>query len=260
MELADKVVVVTGASHGIGRAVAHALVAAGARVVFAARSLDALQAEVARASANGGRALALELDVTSQASVDAALERALSCFGRIDVLVNNAGNGGAVELWAGSAPGATQDMFEVHVLGCERMMRAVVPVMKTQGGGTIVNVASTVAWVPMPGAAAYSAAKAAVVALSDALRSELARDGIDVRVFTPPHTSTDAGKAWPLPLPKIFAPDWVADQLVRALRGSRPRVIVGGNGMLLLLQRIWPRLAARIMNGIGWKTLARLHA
>ena len=81
-----------------------------------------------------------------------------------------------------------------------------------------------------------------------------------MRVFTPPHTSTDAGKAWPLPPPKIFAPEWVADQLVHALRGSSPRVIVGGNGVLLLLQRIWPRLAARIMNGIGWKTLARLHA
>jgi short-subunit dehydrogenase len=95
----------------------------------------------------------------------------------------------------------------------------------------------------MPGASAYSAAKAAVVALSESLRAELRGSGIDVRVFTPPHTSTTSGKHWPLDLPKIFEPAWVAQQFVRALRGDRPRAMPGGNAMLLLVQRVWPGLA-----------------
>src|SRR5688500_17261105 len=99
MELADKVIVVTGASHGIGRAVAHALVAQRARVVFAARSLPALQVEAERARDAGGCALAVELDVTSPDSVATAVARVREHFGRIDVLINNAGNGGAVQLW-----------------------------------------------------------------------------------------------------------------------------------------------------------------
>jgi len=260
MELENQVVVVTGASSGIGLAIARALVARRARVVFAARTLPKLQAEVERAGEDGGQALAVELDVTSESSVARAVQSVLQRFGRIDVLINDAGNGGTLGLWSAAGPSATRDMFEVHVLGSERMMRAVVPAMREQGGGVIVNFASTVAWVPMPGAAAYSSAKAAVVALSHALRAELARERIDVRVFAPPHTSTDAGKLWPLPLPKIFTPEQVAEQLVRALRGSKPRVIPGGNAMLLLLQRISPRLAAWIMDGIGWRTLARLQA
>jgi NADP-dependent 3-hydroxy acid dehydrogenase YdfG len=257
MELRDKVILVTGASSGIGLAAAHALCAEGARVVFAARSLQKLEAEAARA---GDRALAVALDVTSDASVAAAVESVLERCGRIDVLLNDAGNGGALRPWTAADPAATRELFEVHVLGAERMMRAVVPVMRAQGAGVVVNFASTVAWVPMPGAAAYSSAKAAVVALSHALRAELAGDGIDVRVFAPPHTSTEAGKAWPLGLPKIFEPEWVARQIVQALRGRRARVIPGGNGMLLLLQRIAPALAARIMNRIGHAATARALA
>jgi NAD(P)-dependent dehydrogenase (short-subunit alcohol dehydrogenase family) len=260
MELANKVVVVTGASNGIGLAIAHALAAQRARVVFAARTLPKLEIEAASARANGGHALAVELDVTSEASVARAVDSVLQQLGRIDVLINNAGNGGAVGLWSAAGPSAMRDMFDVHLLGSERMMRAVVPAMRAQGSGVIVNFASTVAWVPMPGAAAYSSAKAAVVALSHALRAELAREGIDVRVFAPPHTSTDAGKAWPLPLPKIFTPDEVADQLLSALRSNEPRAVPGGNALLLFMQRVSPRLAASIMDTIGWKTLARVQA
>jgi short-subunit dehydrogenase len=123
----------------------------------------------------------------------------------------------------------------------------------------VVNIASTVAWVPMPGAAAYSAAKAAVLALSDTWRAELAPCGIDVRVFSPPHTRTDAGLAWPLPLPKIFEPQWVADAFVQWLRCDRVVATPGGNGGLLALQRMSPALARRIMNRIGFEALRRVE-
>lgn len=252
MDPKGKVIVVTGASNGIGLEVARALVREGATVVFAARSLEKLEEEVARV---GAGAMAVRMDVTSSESVNAAVSRVIERLGRIDVLINNAGNGGNLGWWASADADQTRAMFDVHVLGAERVMRAVLPAMQRQRAGTIINFASTVAWVPMPGAAAYSAAKAAVVALSSTLRTELKGQGIDVRLFAPPHTSTEA--AWPLDLPKIFAPEWVAAQVVKALRGNRAQVIPGGNAALLLIQRFSPRLAAWIMNGLGFKAVAK---
>jgi NAD(P)-dependent dehydrogenase (short-subunit alcohol dehydrogenase family) len=254
----DKVIVVTGASSGIGLAIAHALVREGARVAFTARSADRLKAEVERAMLGGGDAIAVPMDVTSDGSVEAAIEVVLARYGRVDVVVNNAGNAGEMNLWSVTSPSALREMFDVHLLGTERVMRAVLPTMRQQGGGMIVNFASTVAWVPMPGVAAYSAAKAAVVSFSEALREELKGEQIDVRVFAPPHTSTEAGKRMPLDLPKIFEPDWVASELVAFLRGKQARALPGGNGMLLFIQRLSPRLASRIMSGLGFKALAKV--
>ena len=254
MELADRVVLVTGASMGIGREIARALAREGCRVVLAARSEERLRAE---AEAIGPRALAARMDVTSDASVAAAMAEIEAHWGRLDVVVNNAGSGGPVRRWAESETESTRAMFEVHVLGSERVMRAAVPLMLRQGGGTIVNFSSTLGWVAMPGTASYNAAKAAVVMLSQTVREELKAQGIDVRVFAPPHTSTESGKAMPLNLPKIFEPEWVADQFVRFLRGRRARALPGGNGSLLVLQRLSPGFAQWIMNRIGFGALER---
>lgn len=264
MQLRDSTAIVTGASSGIGLDIARALLREGARVAFAARSLDRLERAVADSSAGPNQAIAVRLDVTDDASVAAAVASVRHAFGRIDLLVNNAGNGGAVGWWSRADSASVRDMFDVHVFGAERVSRAVLPAMLEQRAGVIVNFASTVAWVPMPGAAAYSAAKAAVVAMSESLRAELRASGIDVRIFSPPHTSTDAGRRWPLDLPKIFAPEWVAEQFIRALRRDAVCATPGGNGALLFIQRVAPSLATRIMNGLGFRALAKcsngLHA
>jgi 3-oxoacyl-[acyl-carrier protein] reductase len=257
MVLKDKVVVVTGASMGIGLEIARELAREGCRVAFAARSLDKLEQAVREA---GGQALAVEMDVTRDASVHGAVARVEQAFGRIDVLVNNAGSGGGVRRWHESGSRTLQDMLDVHVMGSERVMRAAAPLMLRQGGGTIVNFTSTLGYVPMPGTAAYNAAKAAVVMLSKTLRAELKPHGIDVRLFAPPHTSTESGKEMPLNLPKIFEPEWVAKQFVKFLRGRRAEVLAGGNGSLLLLQRVSPALAGRIMENIGFGALERVEA
>src|SRR5690606_29861290 len=122
------------------------------------------------------------------------------------------GSGGGIGRWRDGDSAALRAVFDVHVFGTERVMRAVVPALARQGGGTIINFSSTLGYVPMPGTSAYNAAKASVVMLSRTLRAELASSGIDVRVFSPPHTSTESGKEMPLDLPKIFEPEWVAER------------------------------------------------
>lgn len=249
---AGDVVMVTGASSGIGLAASRALARAGATVVLAARSGAKLEQEAEGIRREGGRALAVALDVTSDASVRDGVAEVLARLGRIDVLINNAGNGGRLARWADTDPAATRVMFEVHVFGMERVSRAVLPAMLARGRGTIVNIASVVAEVPMPNAAAYCAAKAAVVAFSGSLRGELGPRGIDVRVFAPPHTRTAAGDAWPLGLARTFSPEWVADALVRSLRRGDARVFAGSTSwMLLALHRVAPGLASRVMTDIG---------
>lgn len=248
---ASSVVLVTGASSGIGLHIGRALARRGASVAFAARRRQVLEQEVKAVVAAGGRAMAVTLDVTSPASASQAVHEVVERFGRLDVLVNNAGNGGDLGWWADAPAELAQRQFGVHVLGAEHMTRAALPVMRARRVGVIVNFGSTVGFVPMPGAALYSAAKAAVIAWSTALRTELAPENIDVRVFSPPHTSTEAGKQWPLALPKVFEPEWVAEAFVSFLDSNRASALPGGNGGLLMLQRVWPSLAARIMNGLG---------
>ena len=256
MEPKGKVILVTGASSGIGLATARALAREGAQVVIAARSLDALEAEAERLRRGGDTALAVAMDVTSDASVAAAVEGIVRRFGRIDVVVNNAGNAGRLTFWAAADPAATRQMFDVHVFGMERVTRAVLPHMLEQGGGTVVNIASTLAWVPMPMAAAYSAAKAAVLSFSESLRAELADRGVEVMLFAPPHTRTPS--EMPLRGPRIHSPEWVAEELVRSLRRGRACFLAGAsNRALLVMRRIAPGVASRIMRDIGLRAGAR---
>jgi NAD(P)-dependent dehydrogenase (short-subunit alcohol dehydrogenase family) len=260
VDINDQVWLVTGASSGIGRAVASALARRGARVALAARSMPLLQRSADELTGDGAQAIAVSMDVCRDDSVAAGIGQALSAWGRIDGVANLAGNGGTLARWSDTSARDTQAMFDVHVMGAERVLRAVLPALKRQRRSVVVNIASTVAWVPMPGAAAYSAAKAAVLALSDTWRAELAPCGIDVRVFSPPHTRTDAGLAWPLPLPKIFEPQWVADAFVQWLQRDRVVATPGGNGALLALQRMSPALARCIMHRIGFEALRRVES
>jgi short-subunit dehydrogenase len=113
--------------------------------------------------------------------------------------------------------------------------------------------------VPMPAAAAYCAAKAAILSFSESLRSELAPHGIHVLVFAPPHTDTEAGRAWPLDV-QTFPPEWVADEFVKALRRGRSTFLAGAsNRALLWIRRIAPALASRIMTSVGLRAVAKVR-
>jgi NAD(P)-dependent dehydrogenase (short-subunit alcohol dehydrogenase family) len=253
MKTKGKVILVTGASHGIGCAAARLLAQKGAQVVFAARSREKLEAEAAAVGAT-----ALPLDVTSDESVQTAVATVIARFGRIDAVINCAGNPGALGFWHELDADAMRKLFDSHVFGMERVIRAVVPHMLAAGSGTIMNIASTVGWVAMPSIAAYSAAKAAVISFSTALRGELGARGIDVLVFGPPHTRNPAGDAWPLGV-QTFPEEWVAHELVRALERGRRSFLAGAtNRLAVFIHRMMPRLGEWMMRGIGLRARQRL--
>lgn len=172
----SRVVLITGCSTGIGRDLARRLALSGYTVVATARKLETL--------GDLKLALKLPLDVTRQESVERAVEDVLRRFGRIDVLVNNAGY---------AMPGAVEDvpdervreLFDVNVFGALRVIRAVVPHMRRQEAGRIVNVSSIGGRLVVPANGVYSATKFALEALSDALRFELAPFGIRVVLIEP---------------------------------------------------------------------------
>jgi len=201
----DKVVLIAGASSGIGEATARELARRGAKVVMGARRtdrLDAIAAELARA---GHTALARRLDVTDLADVRAFAEFALATFGRIDVIVNNAGvmplspmEALKVDEW--------NRMIDVNIRGVLHGIAAALPVMKKQGGGHVVNVASIGGHVVYPTAAVYCATKYAVVAISEGLRQE--STNIRVTIISPGVTESELAETISDPAQRQWAKDF----------------------------------------------------
>jgi NAD(P)-dependent dehydrogenase (short-subunit alcohol dehydrogenase family) len=181
---------ITGCSTGFGRELATHLLESGFRTVITARSPDDI-----KDLADKGNALILKLDVTHQEQVDAAIKAAEDKFGRIDVLVNNAGIGyfGAVEE---SEEEEVRRMFEVNVFGMSRMIHAVLPGMRKQRSGFIVNISSIAGLCGFPALGYYNATKFAVEGLSEALAQEVQSLGIKVMLVEPSGFRTDwAGRS-----------------------------------------------------------------
>jgi NAD(P)-dependent dehydrogenase (short-subunit alcohol dehydrogenase family) len=175
------VALVTGASSGIGRAAARALAEAGFAVVGTSR-------KAADATPVDGVDF-LDLDVASDESVRSLVEQVIERFGRIDVLVNNAGVGAA---GAGEESSISQakEVFDINVFGLIRMTNAVLPQMRAQGGGRVVNVSSVLGLVPAPFMAIYAATKHAVEGYSESVDHELREHGVRVLLVEPAYTST----------------------------------------------------------------------
>ncbi|MER7775371.1 SDR family oxidoreductase [Streptomyces sp. NPDC096191] len=184
-----KVVLVTGASSGIGEATAHRLAADGHRVFLGARRTDRLEKLAGRITAEGGTAAFRRLDVTDAADVRAFVSAAAERWGRVDVLVNNAGVMPLSPL-AALKVDEWDRMIDVNVRGVLHGVAAALPVMRRQGGGHVVNIASVGAYEVVPTAAVYCATKFAVRALSEGLRQE--SDGsIRVSVVSPGVTESE---------------------------------------------------------------------
>ncbi len=229
MDVKNKIVIVTGASSGIGKAVAQRFATEGASVVLAARSADALHQIVADLTRSGAKAIAVPTDVRDAAAVSQLVRTAIESFGRVDVLINNAG-----QSVVGHVAELDLDLFhqamELNVFGPLYAIQAVVPEMRKTGGGVIVNVSSTTADYVFPGFAGYSASKAALNMLSRTAREELKNDHIRVLTVLPNSTDTglnrnavgdesiNQGLIDALKRMRLATPEHVADKILDAVR------------------------------------------
>jgi short-subunit dehydrogenase len=228
------VTLLTGASSGIGRSLARRL--AGDPLALVARRkalLDTLAAEI---EAAGGEALALPCDVTDRAQVADAVAAAEARFGPIERLIANAGGGRSTDVESFAAAEVEQ-MLALNVVGVANCIEAVLPGMLARRQGHIVVTSSLAAWRGLPGAAAYSAAKAALTAMMESLRIDLAPYGIDVTVLSPGFVRTKPGKKGK---PFQIGLEQATARMARAIRARRkayafplPLVLGAGLGRLL---------------------------
>ena len=207
MTTTQPVALVTGASSGIGKAAALALAEAGFEVVGTSRN-------TAGVTHRDGVTF-LDLDVASDESVSSVVGRVIERYGRLDVLVNNAGIGtaGAAEE---SSVAQDQSIFDINVFGVIRMTKAVLPYMRAQGRGRIINISSVVGFLPQPYMAVYAASKHAVEGYSESLDHEIREHGVRVLLVEPAYTKTafDANSVRPdTPLPVYEKQRHIFEQL-----------------------------------------------
>jgi NADP-dependent 3-hydroxy acid dehydrogenase YdfG len=190
MENGRKVVVITGASSGLGEATARLLSAQGAAVVLGARRVDRIESLAGELTAGGGKALAVATDVTDRGQVQRLVDAAVQAYGRIDVMINNAGlmpqsllERLQVDEW--------DRMIDVNIKGVLYGIAAALPHMQRQQGGHIINVSSVAGHRVGPGSAVYAATKHAVRALSEGLRQEVKPYGIRTTVISPGAVATE---------------------------------------------------------------------
>ena len=190
-ELKDKVAIVTGASRGIGAETARLFAERGAKVVLTARSADAIRALAEAIRGDGGEAVAVAGDVTRYADVEAVVGAASERFGRLDVLVNNAGAIEPIARLADSDPAAWDTAFDINAKGVYHGLRAAIPAMRAHGGGVVVNVSSGAAVNALEGWSHYCAGKAAALMLTRAAHLEYGEAGIRVVGLSPGTVATD---------------------------------------------------------------------
>jgi 2-deoxy-D-gluconate 3-dehydrogenase len=224
--LSDKVAVVTGASQGLGRAIAVGLAKAGAHIVLA-KHPEGRREEIAQVrgeiEALGRKAIVVPTDVSHVDQVRAMIDKANQEFGRVDILVNNAG-------WTGTTPAldVTEDEYDRTMaaslksvfFACQAAARVMIP----QGGGKIINIGSNFGIVAFQGRSVYAAAKAGVHHLSRALSLEWAKQGVTVNVVAPCITETDSRKVI---LERPGYKEWATTQMLPVGRWNQPEDLVG---------------------------------
>jgi len=262
MPALPRVVVITGASAGIGRATALRLARDGAAIVACARRRDRLDALAAEIAAAGGRALPVVADVTCENDMERLVAGAIARFGRLDVMMCNAGFdiAGAID---DIPPLQMRKLVDVNYVGTYYAVRAALPIFRRQGQGHVIVISSIVGKRGVPYMGAYAATKFAQAGLAECLRSELVGSDIHVTVVFPVSTETEfagvmareSGKATEARGPRQHA-DAVADAIARAIARPVPEVYPYRKARgLVLLNAIAPGFCDRFVNKFGRKPL-----
>ncbi len=247
-------ILITGASQGIGRALAIIAVKRGAKVLAAARNEELLRELADEVGKTGGTLVTVAADVTSAEDRQKMVDAAKNHFGGLDVLINNAGIGATGHL-AEASPERLRKIFEVNVFGLTETTRVFLPLLKQGTKPAIVNISSIAGKRGIPGRSEYSASKFAVQGFSEAIRAELGKDGIDVIVVNPGLTQTNFSKNMLEQKARVqldhlrgMTPEQVAEATLRALEKGKNEVTLTFKGKLLVFfSRFFPRLVDRIV-------------
>jgi NAD(P)-dependent dehydrogenase (short-subunit alcohol dehydrogenase family) len=210
-DLTGRVAIVTGASRGIGLAVAQKLAAAGAQVALASRKQESLDKVVAQIQGQGGEAIAIAAHTGETAAVRALVAQVVERWGGVDILVNNAATNPHFGPLLTADEGQWQKILDVNVVGYFRMAQAVVPEMLKRGKGKIINMASVAGVRPMPGMGVYSVSKAAVIMLTQTLAQELGPANIQVNAIAPGVIKT-----------RFSSVLWQTESIAKGIQASTP--------------------------------------
>ncbi|MDP2725145.1 MAG: glucose 1-dehydrogenase, partial [Syntrophales bacterium] len=226
MKLKDKVAIITGGGQGIGKEYALGFAREGAKVVIAEIKLDNAQQVVKEIESRGGKAIAVRTDVTSEADAREVAEKTIATFGRIDALVNNAAIYYGLEMkpFEFISEKEWDAMMAVNVKGLFIMSKAVMPLMKQQKSGSIINISSGTWLFGVPYLLDYVTSKAAVVGFTRALAREIGEHGVRVNAISPGFTMTEASKTMK-GTPPNFA-EMIADQ-TSLKRNQQPEDLLG---------------------------------
>lgn len=259
--IAEQVVVVVGASSGIGRETARRFAQAGAKVVVCARSEPGLLSLVDEIRRTGGNAVAVTADVTDFDQVQALADRAVAEYGRVDTWVQLA----SVGIWAGfeqTTPAEFRRVVDVNLTGQAYGALAALPHLRRAGGGALIHISSVEARLPVPLQSAYAASKHGLEGFLDVLRMELRHAHIPISVTNVLPSSINTpffNKALtrlgvkPKPLPPIYQPQLVAEAILHAAEHPAREIVVGGSGKaILMLHRISPRLVDALLQRIAF--------
>ncbi len=256
--LENKVVLITGAASGIGRAAAKAFAARGARLALVDLQAGPLRQLREDLVAQGrARPLVVPADVSSDADLERLVKTVIESYGRVDVLINNAGLGLGGRFHE-QDPARMRRLIDVNLYGLMRLTQLVIPVMREQGEGHIVNVSSQSAVLESPGYAVYAATKAGVATLTRILRLELEGSGIHLTLFFPGPTRTGMTEAMLKRRKGIarlphHAPELPAARMVEAVEMRRRQVVASRTPLIMAMMRGVQRLFPRLMERY-WRT------
>jgi NADP-dependent 3-hydroxy acid dehydrogenase YdfG len=262
----NQVILITGASRGIGRHTALAFAAQGAKIVLAARSADLLEQVKNEIQQLGSEAIFAPTDVSNKNAVHSLIDRAMTEFGRLDVLVNNAGIGRVGSIESEAFEEDLNDTLKASLFGMIQVTRAVLPVFRRQQSGVVVNMSSVMGRKAFERFASYAIVMHGVSAFSDALRQELAGTNIRVTVIHPALTATGLLREahlseMPAPFRHMtpLSSEAVAGALVKAVKSGARRVVLPRTAnMLLLGEALSPWIGDSIAKALTVKPIARL--